>query len=153
MDFSQKQKLIKEYFLRNNVTIICMGKLEDPLIVDKKTGEALNCSLNKNRSGLNFKFNAQNKKLINLDFCDMREDKNFNFQHWFNTSSKKKIYIFKGEKNYFQRYNVEKQEFVTIFTPELEKSYFVFRIEQALLFQRKMCCKGTNLTIIRKWEN
>jgi len=148
-----RKSVLKEYFSTHNVNIAFMGERENPLIVDLNTGEALNCTISNDRTGVIFRFSDNSKVRFYIDFVNLLNDKKFNFHHWYQTSSKKKIYIFQNGNQYFQRYNVKKQEFVPIFTSELDRSYFVFRLEKALIFQRKMIQNGIALKIIRQWED
>ncbi|MCT2410005.1 hypothetical protein NZD88_20815 [Chryseobacterium antibioticum] len=151
-DINNFKSVLKAYFTQHNVSIVFMGEKDNPLIVDSSTGEALYCSFSRDNSGVVFGFNNNIKKFY-ISFVDLLDDSRFNFNHWYKTSTKKKIYIFQSENQYFQRYNVKEQEFVPIFTPELDRSYFVFRLEKALLFQRKMNQNGIILKIIRQWED
>lgn len=148
-----RNELISQYFAKNNVDIAFMGEKERPIIVDKLTGEALNCVITNNDTIL-FRFNKEQPKIkFYLSIDKLFEENNFNFEHWFKYSSKKKIYIFQNENQFFKIYNVKNETYIPIFTKSLDWAYFVFRYEKALIFKQKMNLKGINLKIKKEWEN
>ena len=144
--------IVKNYFKKNSIDILLMGCNINPIFVIASSGEALNCKISKDYTGLIFLFNNKKKSKYFIGFDIIENDSKFNFQYWFSNSAKKKILIFRQKKIYFQRYNIENTEFVPIFTDNLERSYFVFKIEKALLFRKKMLKNGIDLEIIKEWK-
>lgn len=149
----ERNKKVYDFFLKNNVKVAFMGEKLRPIIVDISNLEVLNCLItDSNLLLFRISLEQKNKKFY-IPIDKLSEDNNFDFNYWFKNSTKKKIYIFQNENQFFRRYNVKNDTYIPIFTEILDRSYFVFRLEKALLFTRKMYLKGINLKIIKQWEN
>lgn len=140
------------FFAKYGININFFGKKESPLIVNIDTGEALNCVFSQDGFSAYFYFNENKTKRFTISLEEILEQKYFNFNHWYEVSSKRKIYIFTRNDEYFAKYIIKDSTYIPIFTARIEKAYFVFKIEKALLFQRKMANYSTILNIHKEWE-
>lgn len=140
------------FFSKNGIEVYFIGHYKNPLIVNSETGEVLNCSFSKNGLAIIFKFNEENPKKIIIQIENLFSNVNFNFSHWFNNSSKKKIYVFLNEGKYFCRYDFVGDFCNPLYSNSISDAYFVFNFEKAFLFQQKMLKFGIILNILKKWK-
>lgn len=153
-DFIQnRNKIVKQFFSNHNININFLGQKENPLILDITNGEILNCSFSNDGSKLIFGFNEINRKKFYVKLENLNKNSDFDFNYWYRTSTKKLIYIFHNDNRIFHRYAIINNMVIPIFTETLDKAYFVFKLQKALVFQRQMSKYGITLKIKREWES
>lgn len=149
---SFRNEQTEKFFAHYGIDLCLVGIADNPLFVDKGTGEVLNCYFSKNGLAIIFKFNQSIRKKFILQIESLFEKTEFNFNHWFEVSSKKKIFVFHKEKQFFARYDVINNNYVPMFSESLSNAYFVFNYEKALHFQQKLRKFGVEVQILKQWK-
>lgn len=152
LPFKLKKEILVEYFNKNNIQIAFIGDKKEPLLLDINKGETLNCKFSKDGLKIIFIFNNKSKSKYFISFYDLLKQSDFNFKHWYENSTKKRIYVFENNNQFFERYFVKNNTYIPIFTDNLDRSYFVFTMHKALIYEREMSKNGIMIKIKRKWE-